>query len=112
MLDDLDPQACTNARLRQLTRMVTSHYDHHFKVTGIRNTQLALLSHVIALGPVRPGILAKRMQMDASTLTRNLQPLVAKDWLVMAQGTLLAGRRLQCADGDVHVVHSMTRTVQ
>ena len=30
------------------------------------------------LGPIRPSDLFKRMQMDASTLTRNLQPMAAQ----------------------------------
>lgn len=87
MLDDLDPQACTNARLRQLTRLVTCHYEQHVSAAGIKNAQLALLSQVIALGPIRPGDLAKRMNMDESTLTRNMQPLAAKGWVVVGRGS-------------------------
>ena len=48
------PQGCTNLKLRQLTRMVTRHYDRHVSETGLKNTQYALLSHVVGLGPVRP----------------------------------------------------------
>lgn len=80
------PQGCTNLKLRQLGRMVTRHYDHYMSETGLKNTQYALLSHVVKLGPIRPGDLAKRMQMDASTLTRNLQPMVAQGLLVITAG--------------------------
>ncbi len=66
--------------------MVSCHYDRHLRVAGLKNTQLALLSLVVALGPIRPGQLAKCMQMDASTLTRNMQPLVAQGWLVIGRG--------------------------
>jgi hypothetical protein len=72
------PQGCTNLKLRQLGRMVTRHYDHYMSSVGLKNTQYALLSHIVKLGPIRPGDLAKRMQMDASTLTRNLQPMAAQ----------------------------------
>jgi DNA-binding MarR family transcriptional regulator len=110
MLDDLDPQSCTNARLRKLTRTVTCHYEHHLRVAGLKNTQLALLSHVIALGPIRPGDLAKQMQLDDSTLTRNMQPLVAKGWLVIGKGSdarsrlvnITAAGRAQRAEGQRH----------
>ena len=97
------PQGCTNLKLRQLGRMVTRHYDHYMSETGLKNTQYALLSHVVKLGPIRPGDLAKRMQMDASTLTRNLQPMVAQGLLVITAGenarsrlveTTLAGNAL------------------
>lgn len=80
------PQGCTNLKLRQLGRMVTRHYDHHLAAVGLKNTQYALLSHVVKLGPIRPGDLARRMQMDASTLTRNLQPMVAQGWIRIGEG--------------------------
>ncbi|MDR6711073.1 DNA-binding MarR family transcriptional regulator [Pseudomonas hunanensis] len=80
------PHGCTNLKLRQLTRMVTRHYDSYMAATGLKNTQYALLSHVVRLGPIRPGDLAKRMQMDASTLTRNMQSLVAHEWIEIQPG--------------------------
>lgn len=82
----LKPQGCTNLKLRQLGRMVTRHYDHYLATVGLKNTQYALLSMVVKLGPVRPSDLAQRMQMDASTLTRNLQPMVANGWVTIGQG--------------------------
>lgn len=66
--------------------MVTRHYDHYMSEVGLKNTQFALLSHIVKLGPIRPSDLAKRMQMDASTLTRNLQPMVAQGWLKVGAG--------------------------
>jgi DNA-binding MarR family transcriptional regulator len=38
------------------------------------------------LGPIAPGELARRMDMGPSTLTRNLQPLVAAGWLMLGAG--------------------------
>ncbi len=80
------PQGCTNLKLRQLGRMVTRHYDHYMSSVGLKNTQYALLSHIVKLGPIRPSDLAKRMQMDASTLTRNLQPMAAQGLLTIGAG--------------------------
>jgi DNA-binding MarR family transcriptional regulator len=80
------PQGCTNLKLRQLGRMVTRHYDKYMSVAGLKNTQYALLSHIVNLGPIRPSDLARRMQMDASTLTRNLQPMAAQGWLTVGAG--------------------------
>lgn len=80
------PQGCTNLKIRQLDRMVTRHYDRHIAQTGLKNTQYALLSYVVKLGPIRPSDLAKRMQMEPSTLTRNMQPMVAQGWLKIGAG--------------------------
>lgn len=98
MKDTNKPRGCTNLKLRQITRMVTRHYDRYVSETGLKNTQYALLSHVVGLGPIRPGDLARRMQMDASTLTRNLQPLVAHGWLTIGAGDDARSRLVEATD--------------
>lgn len=80
------PVGCTNLKLRQLTRRVGQHYDHIVGAAGVKTTQYSLLSYIVKLAPVRPSDLAKVMEMEASTLTRNLQPLVAAGWVVIGPG--------------------------
>ena len=79
-------RGCTNLKLRQLDRVVTRHYDAYVAATGLKNTQYSLLSHVVSLGPVRPSDLARRMGLDASTLTRNMQLLMLQGWLRQGPG--------------------------
>jgi DNA-binding MarR family transcriptional regulator len=79
-------QGCTNFKLRQLVRRVSQLYDAEVGKAGLKTTQYSLLSHVLRLGPIRPGDLATAMTMDASTLTRNLKPMVAAGWLQMSAG--------------------------
>jgi DNA-binding MarR family transcriptional regulator len=80
------PVGCSSFKLRQLSRRVSQHFDHRIGVAGLKTTQYSLLSHVQRLGPVRPGELAAQMEMDASTLTRNLQPLIAQGWVEIGPG--------------------------
>lgn len=80
------PQGCTNFRLRRLLRQVARHYDIEVTKSGLKTTQYSLLSHVLHLGPLRPSDLAHAMNIDASTLTRNLKPLVAAGWLTQGDG--------------------------
>ena len=80
------PSGCSSFKLRQLSRRVSQHFDHIVGVAGLKTTQYSLLSHVMRLGPVRPSDLATEMEMDASTLTRNLQPLVKLGWLEVGPG--------------------------
>jgi len=80
------PRGCTNFKLRQLTRRVSRLYDQELARAGLKTSQYSLLSHVLKLGPIRPGDLAEAMTMDASTLTRNLRPLLDAGWLVMGPG--------------------------
>ena len=80
------PQGCTNLKLRQLGRRVGRLYDAEVRALGLKGTQYSLLSHVVKLGPIQPGALALAMGLDPSTLTRNLQPLVAQGWVRLEAG--------------------------
>ena len=83
---ELKARGCTNFKLRQLVRRVSQLYDVELVKAGLKTTQYSLLSHVLRLGPLRPGDLAAAMTMDASTLTRNLKPMVAAGWLEISAG--------------------------
>lgn len=82
----IKPQGCTNLKLRQLMRRVTQHYDDEVGKSGLKGTQYSLLSHVVKLGPVRAVDLATAMKLSTSTLSRNLQPMVAAGWLMIGPG--------------------------
>ena len=68
---------CTVFRLRKLTRRVTQHYDACLAPIGLRVTQFSLLSILLHNPPPTMLALAGRMEMDRTTLTRNLKSLVA-----------------------------------
>ena len=80
------PAGCTSLKLRQLSRRVSRHYDRIVGAAGLKTTQYSLLSCIVKLGPLRPGELARRLEMEASTLTRNLRPLVAQGWVALGPG--------------------------
>jgi DNA-binding MarR family transcriptional regulator len=92
------PRGCTNLKLRQLSRLVSRHYDAFVAPTGLKSTQYSLLSHVSLAGPIRPSDLAQRMRIDASTLTRNLQPLIAQGWLKLGPGENARSRLVAVTD--------------
>ena len=95
MNDSTKPQGCTSFKVRQLMRRVSQHYDTEMAQSGLRTTQYSLLSHVVKLGPSRPVDLAAAMKMTASTLSRNLQPLIAAGWLTMGAGADARSRLIQ-----------------
>ncbi len=86
MADMQKPQGCTNLKLRQLMRRVTQHYDEEVGKTGLKGTQYSLLSYVVKPGPIRAVDLAAEMKINTSTLSRNLQPLVASGLLAISPG--------------------------
>ncbi len=92
------PRGCTNFKLRQLLRSVSRLYDAELARAGLKGTQYSLLSHLVGLGPVAPGELARHMGMDASTLTRNVQVLIQLGWVKQGPGADTRSRRLVITD--------------
>ncbi|WP_137895863.1 MarR family winged helix-turn-helix transcriptional regulator [Ramlibacter sp. 2FC] len=92
------PQGCTNLKLRQLMRQVSRHYDAEIGKTGLKGTQYSLLSYVVKLGPIRPVDLAQAMGVDASTLTRNLRPLIDQGWIALEDGPDARSRLVVATD--------------
>lgn len=86
-LAQLKALSCTSLRVRQLMRRVSQHYDAEMVGVGLKTTQFSLLSHVRRQGPLRPGELAREMKVSASTLTRNLKPVVDAGWVEMTAGS-------------------------
>lgn len=80
------PSGCSTFKVRQLSRRFSQHFDAIVKDAGLKTTQYSLLSQAERLAPVKPSVLAAHMQMDASTLTRNLQPLMALGLVTVGPG--------------------------
>jgi DNA-binding MarR family transcriptional regulator len=88
------PRDCTNLKIRKLARILGRYYDAEIGQAGLKSTQFALLSHVLQLGPVKLGDLATHMALDASTLTRNLKPLLSAGWIAQETGRDMRNRFL------------------
>lgn len=77
---------CTCAQLRKLTRRITQHYDAHLAPAGLRVTQFSLLATLGRGGPAKLSALAGALEMDRTTLTRNLKPLIDAGFAAVAAG--------------------------
>ena len=89
---------CTHDALRRLMRRLSTHYDARLRPVGLKTTQYSLLARVGWLGPLRPVDLAEAMGLDASTLTRNLKPLVQAGWVVQEPGADARSRLVRLTD--------------
>ncbi len=76
---------CTCARLRKLARRVTRIYDAHLAPQAIKVTQYSLLANA-ARGERTVSEFAAELEMDRSTLSRNLAPLAAQGWVSVSIG--------------------------
>ena len=76
--------ACFN--LRKATRNLTQYYDTTLHSVGLRSTQFSLLASIAADEGISISLLAEKMIMDRTTLTRNLRPLEKSEYVAMGHG--------------------------
>lgn len=69
-------QGCTCAKLRRLTRRVTAVYDRVMAPMGMTVTQYSLLSQLRRLDGQSLSQIAAQLDMERSSLTRTLKPLL------------------------------------
>jgi DNA-binding MarR family transcriptional regulator len=81
-------------RLRKATRRVSQIYDRHLEAAGLTITQYGLLANLAATDETTIGVLAEKLAMDPTTLTRNLRPLVRQGLVVHEPDR--RDRRMRC----------------
>jgi DNA-binding MarR family transcriptional regulator len=78
---DTIARTCIAVRLRLLNRVVTNFYDDALRPLGLKVSQLNILIVTAKLGLARPTQVCEILQLDASTLSRNVERMRAHDWL-------------------------------
>jgi DNA-binding MarR family transcriptional regulator len=68
-------------RLRKLNRSVTNLYDDALRPLGLRVSQLNILIVTARLGVVRPSEICDLLELDASTVSRNVERMRANGWM-------------------------------
>ena len=79
--EDTIAQECLAVRMRMLNRVVTNIYDEALRPLGVKTSQLNILVVAARLGLARPAEVCQRLQLDTSTLSRNVERMKAKGWL-------------------------------
>src|SRR5713101_10188441 len=77
---------CIAVRLRLLNRVVTNLYDDALRPLGLKVSQLNILVVAAKLGLARPAKVCDILQLDTSTLSRNVERMRTKDWLEVVAG--------------------------
>ena len=79
--EDTIAAECIAVRLRMLNRVITRIYDDALRPLGLRSTQLNILVATAKLGVARPAYLCDRLQIETSTLSRNVDRMKTNGWL-------------------------------
>ena len=72
---------CIAVRVRLLNRVVTSLYDDVLRPLGLKVSQLNILVAAAKLGLARPAMVCEILQLDTSTLSRNLERMRRNGWI-------------------------------
>ena len=81
---DLGPCVC--AQVRRLARKLSSHYDSLLAPEGLTITQYSLLANIDRAGCIPHTMLAEKVAMERTTLTRNLRLLLESELVSIVQG--------------------------
>jgi DNA-binding MarR family transcriptional regulator len=73
--------SCIAVRLRLLNRVVTNLYDEALRSLGLKVSQMNVLVVAAKLGVARPAQVSELLHLDISTLSRNVDRMMAKGWL-------------------------------
>ena len=84
---------CLAARIRLLHRTITGIFDEALRPVGLTDAQLTILVMVANRGPVAPGAVARHLNMEKSTISRNVARMQKNGWLTVADGQ--SGREQQ-----------------
>lgn len=74
-------QLCLSASLRKTERLVTRHYDAWLAPVGVTAVQLPILAMIEAEEQPSLRWLSERLDLDRSTLSRNLGYLRERGWV-------------------------------
>jgi DNA-binding MarR family transcriptional regulator len=85
---------CIAVRVRLLNRVVTSMYDDAMRPFGLTINQLNILVAISRLGQQNAKQLVRALQMDPSTLSRNLQRMREMGWIRPIPGADARSRKL------------------
>src|SRR5881392_2275314 len=83
---DTISRTCIAVRLRLLNRVVTTLYDDALRPLGLKVSQLNILVVTAKLGLARPAKVCDLLQLDPSTLSRNVERMRARGWLEVVPG--------------------------
>ena len=88
-----DPDPCYCQNLRQAAQSITRIYDRALATSGLSGGQYLLLSQIAYCEPISVSDLAKRVNLERTTVVRNLKPIEKQGWI--RDSAPMGGRRRQ-----------------
>ena len=85
-------------RSRLIGRTVTGIYDDALRPVGVTAGQLNILAVVVRRSPVSPGEVARRLNIEKSTMSRNVERMKRNGWLAIRPGASARSQELRVTE--------------
>jgi len=96
--------SCVCFNLRKAARLVTQRYEQEVKSTGLKATQFPVLLAACNEGGILLTPMARFLGMDRTSLTRNLNIMVAKGLVIIKTGDDKRERRISITPHGLEVL--------
>lgn len=97
---------CVSTRVRQLSRIVTRVYDDAMRSHGITGSQFTLLTQLAARDGITAVEIGQDLDIEKSTLSRNLKRLLALGMIIMDPPAGRRGRGLHLTPKGESVIRT------
>lgn len=95
---------CTCFNVRRASRAVSQVYDDALAPTGLRINQFSLLGAIETTGPTPVSDLARLLELDRTTLTRNLKTLQKSGLIDISPGRDKRERLVSATPQGIHIM--------
>lgn len=77
---------CASSNLRRIARIVSRHYERELRTAGVTTTQMPILAAISAGAGASIGTLAEALDLERSTVSRDVSTLVRRKLVVLEAG--------------------------
>lgn len=95
---------CLATRGRLIGRTVTGIYDDALRPVGVTAAQLNILAVVLGRDLISPGKVAQRLQIERSTMSRNVERMRRNGWLAVRPGDSARSQELRITESGRKIV--------
>lgn len=99
-----DRELCACSTLRELARRATAMYDDVLEPLGLKLTQYGYLARLDRLVHCNLGELAQLCDLDVTSVSRALRPLIANGWVKSGRGKDDRTKRYELTPQGKHVL--------
>lgn len=95
---------CLAMRSRLIGRTITGIYDDALRPVGITAGQLNILAVILRRGPVSPGEVASYLNIEKSTMSRNVDRMKRNGWIAVRTGESARSKELEITESGTRIL--------